>query len=362
LIKNKGWLNNPNSIDYKLPGEKKVYNISIEDLKSFSIENKLKYIKERVQIDQSVDVKNSNASGRAEPEYIIKNVLLKVLQEGKVSLYQYKDSKVNRFFYKKDNEKITPLVFKYYQVSGSLKTNEMFRIKLLENLKINNELDDITKSSKYNEKDLMKIFKTYNEENNSELLIYKEEKNKGKTHLSIKPTFRLVKLPVDETYFNADSAPSGSGFGIGIELEHIFSFNQNKWAVFTQPSYIFSKIESDIETSYSWGDRIEIQNNAIEIPLGVRYYFYFNESSKLFLNASFVFNITTLGNYKHFRGDTLRGDFTFQTVQNFAFGIGYKYNDFSVEFNYHSPRAMVANYVWDHKLNYLSFGVGYTIF
>lgn len=53
LIKNRDWLNNPSKFKFKLSENSQQITLTIRSVKEFGILNKLKYIKQTVQIDRS---------------------------------------------------------------------------------------------------------------------------------------------------------------------------------------------------------------------------------------------------------------------------------------------------------------------
>jgi hypothetical protein len=102
---------------------------------------------------------------------------------------------------------------------------------------------------------------------------------------------------------------------------------------------------------------------AIEVPIGIRHYFYLNDNSKLFLNALYMFNITLSNDLEAERIDIL--DVELEPKGNFAFGMGYKYNNkYSIEFRYKTPRDMLpANRIFGSSdYNNIAIIFGYTLF
>ena len=68
----------------------------------------------------------------------------------------------------------------------------------------------------------------------------------------------------------------------GVETEFILAFNKNKWGVTIEPTYQYYKSEkkpSDVEAKLNY--------TSVEIPIGIRHYFYLSEKSKIFINASY---------------------------------------------------------------------------
>ncbi|MGK0389752.1 MAG: hypothetical protein ACI94Y_002497 [Maribacter sp.] len=96
-------------------------------------------------------------------------------------------------------------------------------------------------------------------------------------------------------------------------------------------SYEFLTIRKPINSQYISGGllRAKINYQSLEIPLGIRYYIPLNDKSKLFVNASYVID-AVFGSSVYVErviDDTVLSDFKIYTKNNFAFGLGYKYNE-----------------------------------
>ena len=100
FIKNKDLYQNPNSFEYKLNQEESVVKIGdINNIKEFEILNSIKFVRNLVKMDVSTSDLGKMKDIR-EPEWAEKTLFLKVLIEGKASLYEYKDKTKKLFFYK----------------------------------------------------------------------------------------------------------------------------------------------------------------------------------------------------------------------------------------------------------------------
>src|SRR5690606_26374479 len=101
--------------------------------------------------------------------------------------------------------------------------------------------------------------------------------------------------------------------------------------------------------------------SSIELPIGVRHFFYLNDNSKIFANLSAIFDIQNKSSLEIFRNDGSKFDeFEIKTSYNFALGIGYKHADrYSVELRYHTSREILGGYVHfgaDYNTTSLIFG------
>ena len=113
LIKNIDWANNPSEFKYKISQDDPVREIDIQKVKEFGITGVTKYIRADVDIDRSGNDINSLGIEK-DPVFQKERVFLKVLIEGKASLFIYEERNFTRFFYKMGDSEINQLVYKRY--------------------------------------------------------------------------------------------------------------------------------------------------------------------------------------------------------------------------------------------------------
>lgn len=94
-IKNRDWRNNPSEFEYRISGT--VGTMPVSQLQEFGIYDKSKYTVATVQIDKS-PVSLNDLSRQRNAEFETKTLALKVLTEGKASLYMHESQNLIRFF------------------------------------------------------------------------------------------------------------------------------------------------------------------------------------------------------------------------------------------------------------------------
>lgn len=371
FIKNLDWSQSPSQIEFKEDNTAISRLIGIDKIKEFEIDNTTKYVKAEVDVDISSDDTNS-LDDDERPRFIKTTAFLKAVVEGEFTLYRYSNDNVIRFFYTKENH-FEPLIFKRYLISGTqIARNNQFisQLKTLSNC-------DNVKTSKlsnleYKESDLKDIFIKFNTCRNTEYKDYSKETHKNLFHLSIKPGINFSSLNIDNQkdgdVFGTNSERQ-INFRAGLEFEYVLPFNNNKWSIIAEPTYQYFKGgESKIFTKNILGEDVpnstNIKYSSIEVPIGVRYYAFLNEKSKLFFNASFIFD-APLGDSEisfqryQFAAET----FKIEGDLNFGFGLGYKFdNKFSLEFNIHTKRNLFKSDVLTAEYNNYSIVLGYTLF
>ncbi|WP_223606778.1 outer membrane beta-barrel protein [Chryseobacterium sp. OSA05B] len=373
LIKNMDWNRSPSQIEFKQDNSASSKLLSVDVIKEFEVEGKAKYVRSEVDIDMSSDDINS-LDDDEKPSFTKKTAFLKVIVEGEYTLYGYSNENVKRFFYQQEG-KTEPLVFKRYMISGSnvAKNNTYMRqLQALSNCE-NIKASQIS-GLEYRESDLKDIFIKFNTCKNGDYKSFEKKTSNSFFHVSVRPGVNFSSLDLTNgkgaDIFGSDFG-SQTNFRIGVELEYVMPFNNNKWAIILEPTYqYFKKTEKDVPTTTILGEtvanRASIKYSSIEVPIGVRYYAFLNEKSKFFFNASFIFDVPVGESEAVFE----RYQFAAEKIKigsstNFGFGVGYKYNDrFSVELNMHTKRNLFGSDSSVRTADYKNFSVilGYTLF
>jgi len=356
LIKNNDWRNNPSEFKYKLSENDEPITITINDVQEFGIHNRSKYKRYSVKIDRSSEAINELSTDR-NPIFKKEQLFLKVLIEGKATLYFYEDNSLRRYFFKINNGDVEQLIFKSYQTKQSkIGINNTFRQQLWNHLKCEDITLEHIQDIDYNKHDLVDFFEKYHECNNSEFIKIKKKRKRDLFNLTIRPGVRNSSLSI----YNNSNGREGdfgtqTGFIIGLEAEFIMPFNKNKWAIIIEPTYQYFKSEKESYPSSYIADY-----KSIEFPIGLRYYFFLSKKSKIFINGSLVIDIPINSEIDVEPGTYYKID----TRPNFAFGLGYNYGKrYSLEMRYATRRDILHNYLfWHSDYRSFSFIFGYTIF
>jgi len=336
LIKNGDWKNTPSKFKYKLSEGSEVKIETIKSAKEFGILNESKYKRFIVGIDRSSDNLNK-LSDTKDPILKEEQLFLKTIIEGKASLFYYEDRGLKRYFFSVDDSRVEQLIYKSYKTTAhEIKKNNKYKQQLWFNLKCQTfSMDDINRVG-YRKSGLIKLFIQYNECKNSISKKYQKKRSKKIFNLSITPGLDISSLSTQNNKSDFKDTDFGQnlGFRLGIEAELILPFNNNKWAVFVEPTYQYFKSEKEI--TYILKDvitkktNVKVDYKSIELPIGIRHSFYFNDNSKLFINAAYILDIN-LGSSLHAESRSFM-DYEINSKPNFVFGVGYKYkNKYSFE-------------------------------
>ena len=362
LIKNEGWKNNPEKFEYKNDNSSEAKTLTINNVKEFGVNDKQKFIRKTVSIDLSSEEINRLTYDK-EINFKEKTIFLNYVIQGKANLLSYHDGNIKKYFYMIDESEPKQLVYKPFLIDQSqISYNKKYQDQIKENLICDNITSSEISQAKYNQNDLSKLFTKYNNCSNNQTIDYKEKRsNKDAFSLSIRPGVVFSSVDIVSKYNKDNYVDFGSKtlFRIGIELEYTLPFYRNKWAVFAEPNFQYFKDEKTIVVSEQTRER-SIDYKNIQIPFGIRHYFFINDNSKIFLNLALAVNVPIKSDME-FSNDPNAGKIS--AGNPILFGAGYKYNNkFAIELRY-SKQTLLKNFL-SIESNYSNFSVilGYNLF
>ncbi|MEN8119487.1 MAG: tRNA modification GTPase [Bacteroidota bacterium] len=358
LIKNIEWKNNPTEFDCKHSENESVKVISIMFVKEFGIYNLFKYKRDIVNIDRSSENIDHLSTDR-NPIFKKEQLFLKVLIEGKANLYYYEDGNLKRYFYSKNNSNIEQLIYKSYWATDFIKSKNLtYRQQLWNKLKCQGISKNLIENIEYKKNDMINFFLRYNKCNNSESVNLGSKQKKWTFDLSVRPGLNSSSLNIQNSVSDLRDVDFGNelGFRLGVETEFIMPFNKNKWAILLEPTYQYFKSEKELATQ-----NVRADYKSIELPVGLRHYLFLNDNSKIFINASYIFDFS----FNSIIDFESAMDFYIMSRNNLAFGIGYNYNKkYSLELRYQTSRDIIGS-TWgaqDSDYKTISVIFGYSIF
>lgn len=369
LIENIDWKNNPINFRYKLSENENILNADIKNVKEFGIDRQSKFIRAAVKIDRS-GKKIENLTLDKNPVFNEETLFLKVVIEGKASLYLYDDGNLRRLFYKIDNSEIKQLVYKSYLVTNySMAKNNYFREQLFIDLKCDNISQKEYENLNYTKTDLEKFFVKYNKCNDVNFTELDKKEKKDLFNLNIRPRFNSSSLSINGSFSNDRDFEfdANSNFSLGVEAEFIMPFNKNKWALIIEPTYQYYKSEKSKENANYIGGEIigKVDYKSIELPVGIRHYFFFKNGFKLFVNASAIFDFSSDSKLEFTRKDNSQlSALSIKSGTSLGLGVGGKFKDrYSIELRYQTGRGILKDYpAWSSSFKSISLIAGYSFF
>jgi len=352
LIYNEDWRSTPTSIAYKLNVNSQKLDGPIKDIKQFEIIGKIKFIRAYVDIDRSRDDLKRITWDR-NPTFNTETIWLKTLIEGDPTLFYYRDGELERFFYQIDQGVVNQLVYKRYRTeSGVIKTNNQFRQQLSNSISCVNRAKIETDKLSYSEKSLISYFEKINTCRNNEYVKNVRPKNKEwlKLHLTSGLNWAQVtqrNSSIDRSFDDKLSAR------VGLQCELVLPFNNDKWSIVIDPNFQYYKSEVVDRRSL-----IAINYKSLEVPIGVRYYIFLNDKSRVFINALFSADFA-------FKSNAGSLEISTHTLgrSNVHFGAGFSFGRLSAELRYSMRNDLTVDYLYlSSDYSRSSFVVGYRIF
>jgi hypothetical protein len=357
LLENADWKNNPTTFDYRISETSETLQGSLQDVQEFGISNSVKYKRFAVKIDRSSN-KTEKLSNKRAPEFMEETLFLKVLVEGKVSLYQFSGDGLSRFFYSTDGVEVTPLVYKEYRTKDVRAINDSYKQQLWNELKCAALTEKDARETTYTTASLTKYFKQYNSCVQSPVKLFGENDDKVTFNLSLRPGVVFSSLSVSkELSGNNMDFGNNTSFRFGLETELVLPFKKNSWSIVIEPTYQQYK-SGTLEGPYPGFIEPSIEYSSIEIPFGVRRYFFLSEKATMFMNAQFMYDIPL----KSSVDITTGADLEMKTSGSFTAGIGFRVKErFSIESRYQFNRQLFNGFTFmDTRFHGIAIIVGYT--
>ncbi|WP_271783511.1 outer membrane beta-barrel protein [Aquimarina algiphila] len=360
LIKNIDWHDNPTQIQYKITEDAKAKTGYIKNIKEFAVSD-LRYIRVTIDIDRSSkDLKK--LSDNKNPEFKEETLFLKHLVKGEANLYLYEDGNLRRYFYNVGDDNIQQLIYKVYRVSSiQIDKNNRYKQQLWTDVRCDNIEESEAAKTEYKRKSLIKYFTKYNTCIDPSFVNIQKREDRDLFNITIRPGIDFSSVSTDIE--GATDFDNEIGLRFGVEAEFILPFNKNKWGIFIEPTYRSYTPEVVTQTTDFIGiintTKLSLDYKSIELPIGLRHYFFLNDKSKLFVNAAYVVDFELDSSFTSQLNDGVERDIDLKTKSNIIIGFGFKYNDrYGIEARYGTNREIGGFY------NYKSFSVilGYTLF
>jgi len=347
FIKNYDWYNNPTQFVYKTEVSDSLLKGDIQSVTEFGIYNNSKFIRANVNIDRS-GTKLDELSYEKNPIWSQEQLFLKVLIEGKASLYSYNEYNVSRFFYSNANSPLQQLIYKQYiKNEGELLANNAYRQQLWTDVKCESTTSQTLERLDYYQKALETYFKTYNKcSGDTSAVDFSSKPKRNFVNLKITPGFTISSLNL-YNYNTTENNDFGSNisYRLGLEVEYVLPFNKNKWSVIFEPNYQYYAAEKKFQYYIL---PIAIRYSCIEFPVGVRYYYSVNDKLRIFGNGFLItnYNINFSPNIKF----TPHNYLEITSTNCLAFGGGVDYKKISFEVRIYTNKDLTSTYV-----NYRTF-------
>ncbi|HEU0137120.1 MAG TPA: hypothetical protein VFQ50_07510, partial [Flavobacterium sp.] len=188
----------------------------------------------------------------------------------------------------------------------------------------------------YNSTDLVDLFVRYNQTESPNFNNLREKQNKNSLKFAVTAGVSLANVSLyNVTNSGEFDFEQQQIFSVGMELEYIMAFNQKKWALFLSPNFQSYSADGKEGTH-----ALRINYKFIELPAGLRHYFYLNDQSKIFINAGYLLVFDTTVNTITYGPSTLE----ISRTSNAFVGAGFSYGKFGLEIRYNTVRGLLSSY------------------
>lgn len=364
LIKNAGWVQSPESIEFKYYENEDIRIADAKSIEEFHIyETEFKYVSRNFKYAYNIPAQDH---------------FLKVLLDGKASLYYFSSYAGTLYYFENDGENLTQLHHETYVHGRKLYDRSRFRAQLFESLKCDGLPQNRFRDLKYNANDLVNLFMDYNECENSESINYLAIKKKGKLNLYVKAGTGILEAGELLGSHPNKISKNQTQWKVGVEAEYVLPFRKNKFVAFTGVSYSSHYAEGVLfypkEFPYHADRDMEFKYAMLELTLGVRLYSYLAKDHKIYGSLSYSTANSMKGEGKAYYGD-FESSYYGYTEDSFylenpsygkidypTFGIGYRYKSkIGAEFNY-SPVHIQLDDLIDINRHFFTVLVTYNLF
>ena len=362
LIKNEDWLGSPKNFEYKFGENGDVKLGTIEDVKEFGSGQYFKYVRATLNVDQS-PYAVGNLTAERNPIMKEETVFLKTLIEGKASLYFMQKESIDRYFYSLNGGPIEQLIFKRYMAKPTqMALNNRYKQQLATTFTCANVQEKDFENLEYKSKKLINLFQKYNTCENSEYVEFNKKEKGHWFNLSIRPGVTFSSLAIKYVEDEEVDFGNKTGFRVGLEMEFVLPFNNDKWALIIEPTYrsyeASKEFKYDEFTTFDLYTNVTATYTSIAFPIGVRHYFFLNNDSKIFINGAFVVDAIMDGKFES--SNERSYNLELNSAIGTAFGLGFKFkNKYSVEAQFQpSKKLLDYNYI-DSSFKSFSLIAGY---
>ncbi|RDY61204.1 hypothetical protein [Flagellimonas nanhaiensis] len=300
LIKNLRWLNNPKEIQYKLNENGDERSFSVENSKGFQVYNGPYY--HRVSGEFPITTALTTDKGiEATPKLVDREVFVKEIITGKASLYEYYDENERNFVLFTTEDKQTPIILLYKQYirvnSNDIKENNIYRRQLLEHLNCGT-VEDIQKTA-YTRKSLVSYILSYNkcvdplhEGKEIDKASFKTKTKLGLIVFGGVANYGFDPSSIRDIDFENKVSPT-----VGLELEAILPFGNNKWSVFLSSQYASYKAKGKTTLNNVELEVGDIELSQIVNNFGGRHYMFFSNNLSVFMQFGATLDHNTTKNF-----------------------------------------------------------------
>ncbi len=283
LIRNLDWRNSPTDFEYKLTESSEVMIAVVDEVSEFGFVGGNKYVRYRGNINL-FDQNPAYYTTSKEMDLAPMSVFLKVLLEGKASLWIYENSGQYQYVMKLQGQEPELLLYKVYMDNKAMREVHTYRKQLYRGLFSEQLVQRDYYGVDYERNDFIRLFEKYNKLNGGASVAYQKEKRKANLALSV---VGLATINEVEFYNSLDTYRFDKEQvftpGVGLQLEAMLPFNRNKWSLLFETSFSSYKVSQVYQNRGV--HQYELKSNSLNLNFGPRYYFFLKSGDdRIFIN------------------------------------------------------------------------------
>lgn len=355
-IRNMAWKDAPVKFEYTLEENGPVRQAAISEVKEFSVSG-YKFRRYTIHIDRASN-NTSYLSQTRNPEFKSETLFLKVLVEGKANLYQYEDHNLVRYFISTGtHDTAEQLVFKEYIAKhNEISTNSYFRQQLFTTLQSDKLSAKDFENLDYKKDPLMFIFLKYNENNGTLVTHFEKQQNQGSVNFKVIAGVNYASLDFRDSnsgYQIEANFDSKAALRIGLEVEYIMPFNQNKWSLFVNPNY--QSFSATTTGKFNYKTTASVDYKFLEIPFGLRHHMYLNKKNKIFIGAGYALTLPFNSSLSYGPG----APYEISRSSGLFAGAGFSYDRYSAEVRYNFLHGIMEYVNFEAKYHSIALNLGF---
>lgn len=355
LIKNLEWDFNPTEFEYKTDENSKPILVKWNDFKEFSVGEEYTFKKATVKIDKSSDAIADATTNKA-TNFVEELLLLRVMIQGKATLYSYKTDNYSRFFYSVEDNLINPLTYKVYydKQVGNYRTNVTYKQELLNNLKCETITQNDVERLEYSDSGLTNFFVKYNVCSGDLDKTSVGPKNHNTFELYAKAGVGFSSLYIDYDGHSADYSKKATP-KLAVEVEINISEKKKKWSALAEVAY--QQYSNSYYYDYVNDFTAEIDYKSIDMSVGLRRYFALNTNSNIYLSGYLTYKFAMNSQLKYSNSSTY---LELRSTLAPTFGLGYVYaKKYLIELRYESMHGIIKSNNASSKFSTIGVMLGY---
>jgi|GEM_PF-4307811 len=327
-------------LQFKRSASSSVETVRFAEVNEFGIGTSTKFIRAEVLLEDS-SLYDASLPVSGDPVWTRSKILLRVLVEGKASLYSYQSGNGEKFFFSigENNLPVTQLLYMRWRPSELVfKEKKEFQQQLYKNLGcLKRNVTDYLKLA-YDERDLKKLFTDVNAKCNGAIpyTVYKNDiDSRFHIRLTAEAGVRIIALSASN-FSGRYIEDSFLAVNPGLEGELVPS--SGKWSAFV--GLDFSKVNAETNRTVTqsanpdvYYERVSKVNlTAFNIPFGIRYYPIKTDVNCLSLEVSVAYcgvsGEVMRREFQYISGtlsNTSDNRYTLNAAPGVNFGIGYTF-------------------------------------